>query len=267
MGKHGKHEEHVNHERWLVSYADMVTLLFALFVVLYAMGVTELKKLQLLKKSIQFAFHIAGEGKTNDDGIFEAKKGAGELPEAAPLINAQDGPMQEFLKETLKNEFEELTGKSIEILVTNDSVRVRAPLSAFFDEGRPYPLKKDVVSWLNKIVLGSLKFTSRVNVKILSSVEIIGERSDGRRFDNQSLLMERLLTLRRFVTMAPQVLGDMVTVTFAQSPDAAAPPGGRAHAVVGWEDRAQLLIDFNNLAADASGPPTPAAQSSKPAPH
>ena len=33
-GGHEEHEEHVNHERWLVSYADMLTLLFVLFVVL-----------------------------------------------------------------------------------------------------------------------------------------------------------------------------------------------------------------------------------------
>lgn len=40
MGKN-KHEEHENHERWLVSYADMMTLLFALFVVLYALKNTD----------------------------------------------------------------------------------------------------------------------------------------------------------------------------------------------------------------------------------
>ena len=32
--KHEEHEEHENHERWLITYADMITLLMVLFIVL-----------------------------------------------------------------------------------------------------------------------------------------------------------------------------------------------------------------------------------------
>ncbi len=53
MGRKKKHEEHVNHERWLVSYADFVTLLFAFFVVLYATGQTDDKKVKEFENSIQ----------------------------------------------------------------------------------------------------------------------------------------------------------------------------------------------------------------------
>ncbi|MGH9352959.1 MAG: flagellar motor protein MotB, partial [Terriglobia bacterium] len=35
MSRKKKAEGHVNHERWLISYADFITLLFALFVVLF----------------------------------------------------------------------------------------------------------------------------------------------------------------------------------------------------------------------------------------
>ena len=38
MAKKHKHPEHENLERWLVSYADFITLLFATFVVLYALA-------------------------------------------------------------------------------------------------------------------------------------------------------------------------------------------------------------------------------------
>jgi chemotaxis protein MotB len=44
-------EEHENHERWLVSYADMMTLLFALFLVLYAMSMVDLQKYQAFREA------------------------------------------------------------------------------------------------------------------------------------------------------------------------------------------------------------------------
>jgi chemotaxis protein MotB len=50
------HEEHENHERWLVSGYDMMTLLFAVFVVLFAISSTNISKVKALKQSLQEAF-------------------------------------------------------------------------------------------------------------------------------------------------------------------------------------------------------------------
>jgi chemotaxis protein MotB len=47
-----------NHERWIVSYADMVTLLWALFVVLYALSDSNPRKMLLVQASIDQAFDI-----------------------------------------------------------------------------------------------------------------------------------------------------------------------------------------------------------------
>ncbi|HIJ82346.1 MAG TPA: OmpA family protein [Desulfuromonadales bacterium] len=55
-------EKHVNHERWLVSYADFITLLFAVFVVLYAMGQTDKKKTEEVIASLQSSFGMANAG-------------------------------------------------------------------------------------------------------------------------------------------------------------------------------------------------------------
>src|SRR3954467_12175153 len=56
MARKKKHEEHVNHERWLVSYADFITLLFAFFVTLYAISQVDAKKMGKLSESMQTAF-------------------------------------------------------------------------------------------------------------------------------------------------------------------------------------------------------------------
>jgi len=50
-----KHEEHENHERWLVSYADFITLLFAFFVVMFATSQTDKSKAQAVADSVKKA--------------------------------------------------------------------------------------------------------------------------------------------------------------------------------------------------------------------
>lgn len=56
MAKH-KHEEHENHERWLVSYADFITLLFAFFVVMYSVSSVNEGKYRTVSDSIRAALH------------------------------------------------------------------------------------------------------------------------------------------------------------------------------------------------------------------
>ncbi|MGB0908751.1 MAG: flagellar motor protein MotB [Nitrospirales bacterium] len=51
-----KHEEHENHERWLVSYADFITLLFAFFVVMYAVSSVNEGQYRTLSESLVSAF-------------------------------------------------------------------------------------------------------------------------------------------------------------------------------------------------------------------
>src|SRR5688572_23568821 len=57
MARKKKHPEHVNHERWLVSYADFITLLFAFFVVMFAASNSDKKKAGQIAQAVQVAFH------------------------------------------------------------------------------------------------------------------------------------------------------------------------------------------------------------------
>jgi len=56
MARKPKHEEHENHERWLVSYADFITLLFAFFVVMYSVSSVNEGKYRVLSDAIVAAF-------------------------------------------------------------------------------------------------------------------------------------------------------------------------------------------------------------------
>ncbi len=52
--------KHLNHERWLVSYADFITLLFAFFVVMYSTAQVDQRKVGRLALAIQVAFQELG---------------------------------------------------------------------------------------------------------------------------------------------------------------------------------------------------------------
>ncbi|HSL04190.1 MAG TPA: flagellar motor protein MotB [Nitrospiraceae bacterium] len=52
-----KYEEHENHERWLVSYADFITLLFAFFVVMYSVSSVNEGKFRTVSDSIKAALN------------------------------------------------------------------------------------------------------------------------------------------------------------------------------------------------------------------
>lgn len=56
MARRKYHEEPENHERWLVSYADFITLLFAFFVVMYAISSLNEGKYRVLSNSLTGAF-------------------------------------------------------------------------------------------------------------------------------------------------------------------------------------------------------------------
>ena len=60
MAKKESHPEHENHERWLVSYADFITLLFAFFVVMFAVSQVDSRKLGRFVESVNVAFQLRG---------------------------------------------------------------------------------------------------------------------------------------------------------------------------------------------------------------
>jgi chemotaxis protein MotB len=97
-GGHDDHDvEHDESERWLVSFADMMTLLFALFMVLFSISSVNTSKFEALQKALQDAFsgRVLSGGKaimqTGSDT--EPKKAAAE----PPLVSLQ--PLNAIAKE------------------------------------------------------------------------------------------------------------------------------------------------------------------------
>lgn len=101
-------EEHVNHERWMVSYADFVTLLFAFFVVMYAISQVDNERLKQTSQSLRTAL---GSPKVEDeptqdswsgpecDGDCVAFQGIPDPKLAEALRRKLEGSLRPWLKE------------------------------------------------------------------------------------------------------------------------------------------------------------------------
>jgi len=142
-----KHPPHENHERWLVSYADFITLLFAFFVVLYASSQVDKKKMGQLAGAIQEAFSEMGvfQGKSigppdESGGSSPSKPQAAD--ELARLVESKAaGPeMSRADMGTLKRELElalapEIQRKEIALHVGPEGLVVSLREVGFFDSG------------------------------------------------------------------------------------------------------------------------------------
>jgi chemotaxis protein MotB len=98
--KHAAHdEEHENHERWLLTYADLITLLLALFMMLYAMSVLDLRKYQAFQEA--FTQGLGGH-KTKANDIAPETKNPITIPSATPQPETKNELDQEDLKKLKK---------------------------------------------------------------------------------------------------------------------------------------------------------------------
>jgi len=79
-GKHEEHEEHVNHERWLVSYADMMTVLMALFIVLFAISKVDPVKATQIKDGFT-------DGTTATNVVLPGNAGINEVDNGSEVID------------------------------------------------------------------------------------------------------------------------------------------------------------------------------------
>ena len=148
MSRKKRHPAHENHERWLVSYADFITLLFAFFVVLYASSQVDKKKMGQLAFAIQSAFQEMGVFQGKNIGPPTEDGGGGPVqPRANPDDLAmltppkvQGPPISRPDVGTLKRELEEVLAPEIQrheiaLHIGPDGLVISLREMGFFDSG------------------------------------------------------------------------------------------------------------------------------------
>jgi chemotaxis protein MotB len=141
MARKHKHEEHENHERWLVSYADFMTLLFAFFVVMYASSRVDTNKLASNTQGIRWALNYKGTGGITKLALFKGPPSEGGCV-AGSATSAYAGKQQlEVMENTRRKLNKSLrpflqrkeTSQVASMEIQNGQLHIRLAAEHFFD--------------------------------------------------------------------------------------------------------------------------------------
>jgi chemotaxis protein MotB len=122
---------HINHERWMVSFADFMTLLFALFVVLFAISQVDAKKLEEVAASMEQAF-----GVTKGSTSVLPNPPAPQTAVIPPIVMQRQLAAMQALKIKLEQQLaKENLRESVNIEIQERGMVVSLRDAAFFDSG------------------------------------------------------------------------------------------------------------------------------------
>src|SRR5258708_3683846 len=159
-----KHAEHANHERWLVSYADFITLLFAFFVVMFATSQTDKTKGQQVSESVKKALEgksVSSMVKILMGGTIDTK-GAGNAQMKGPggakeIPKTVDKKSQEQIVELLPS-LQVLT-KELEQEIKAGKLQVSMGvrgISISFTQAALFPSGEDVIGPDTRLSIGKI---------------------------------------------------------------------------------------------------------------
>jgi chemotaxis protein MotB len=173
-------KSHVSHERWLVSYADFITLMFAFFVVLYASSKADQKKQAMVSQAIDSAFHTLGLFPKMESRMSNLKRVSVESPEAAtpdvpvtPLnivmgeqvwqpgkVREDLGKIQKRLEKLLSNQIAEHT---VSVQMGREGLVISLREAGFFSSGSatPHAATQPVLEEIG-VLLGQTPYNLRI---------------------------------------------------------------------------------------------------------
>lgn len=216
MAKREIPEEHENHERWLVSYADFITLLFAFFVVMYSVSRVDNKRMIDVVKSIKFAMHYKGQGGVDAMPIFD-----GPASEGGCMANLADAerPSQkqieavEAMRRRMEKKFKgfliEKPGltSAVTLHIEGKKLMVRLSVARFFDPMQA-AIRPDVLPVLD-VVADELAQMHR-------PIRIEGHTDDtpvttGRYRDNWDLSASRAASVTAYMERVHRIPGNLLS--------------------------------------------------------
>jgi chemotaxis protein MotB len=158
----GHQEEHHVDERWLVSYSDMITVLMALFIVLYAMSTVDQHKYDLLKNSLATGFGVTKSAKVDENKAIVPKKFVSK--DGSGFSNSTIALMQ--VAKQIQNELKTagVSGK-VAVKAGSNAITISLVGSSTYFDGNDAALRPDALAVLSKLAPSMKKHAGSVTVE------------------------------------------------------------------------------------------------------
>jgi len=186
------HEEHVD-EAWLLPYSDMLTLLLALFIVMFAMGQTDSAKFQAMSKSFNIIFAggsgvmqpdgssmipMDGEGGEGKSEVYNAKTEEDKMTEIKKMLEQEIGKegYSDKVKVNLTSEGLEIIiqdavlFKSGEAEIVNDVSPLLSKLSTMLHD---LDNKVKIVGHTDNVPISNAKFRSNWDLSAMRAINVM----------------------------------------------------------------------------------------------
>lgn len=163
MTRKKKHVAHVNHERWIVSYADFVTLLFAFFVVMFATANADRGKAGVVSAAVRAALNDSRPSAIATGSPQATVRRKADKNAALQLAKTSSEllPSMQFLEKELRPEIQKHT---VELDMSARGLSISFKQAAFFDSGSD-AVKTDAISTIGKVGAALLKIPNAVRLE------------------------------------------------------------------------------------------------------
>jgi chemotaxis protein MotB len=139
----------INHERWLVSYADFVTLLFALFVVMYSVSQVNETKYQELSASLESVFTLQGDNTLTTENSPAENDNTKDQPHVDPFSELSND-IQQKLADLIGEQSIQVSSNELWIQVSLNN-RVVFPLGSVVPSQQAENILEDVAALLRNL--------------------------------------------------------------------------------------------------------------------
>lgn len=206
-----KRAAHDNHERWLITYSDLITLLLIFFVIMYAMSKVDMAKYSVLAQSLNLQFQKADSLVPNGQGLVgnanpahgnegemkKANEAAATKSEEQLLREQQEQNLQDLMQKISQYIAENNLESQVSVADTQRGIAVTLKDLFLFDLGKA-DLKPPAYPILQK--LASLIPTLNTKVSIEGHTDNLPLATGSLYKDNWGLSQARSLSVLRYFT-------------------------------------------------------------------